>query len=595
MPGAWQTELMRLLLSLLLGAACLMGQIPAQDLRNVDIPSTDTHFWMRLYNQRLEWEKQAHHLRLQILGAAGLLPMPAKSPLHPQIFGRIERPGYSIEKVLIETLPGYYLGGNLYRPAGRQGKFPGVLAPHGHWSRGRLENTELCSVPGRAINLARQGYAVFTYDMVGYNDTRQTSHGFGGKTEELWRFLPLGLQLWNSIRALDFISSLPDVDSTRLGATGASGGGTQTFLLTAVDDRVAVSAPVNMISAIMQGGDPCENAPGLRIGTFNVEIGAMMAPKPLLMVSATGDWTRHTPREEYPEIRTIYDLYNQQANLEAVQFDYPHNYNRASREAVYRFFAKHLKGDSNTAAYAEKPFQVEKDEDLLALHDHPLPSNALTFDQIFAQWRATSTRQMKAVAGIAELRRAFSYGIGVAWPGKLWSEIQGEHILISRAGHGDRIPGLFVPGKGAPVLIVDPKGSPAARAEEATHRYIRSGRPVLMIDAFQTGAAEAPRDRSKKYFLTFNLSDDTNRVQDVITAIAFLARRYGRSVEIVGSGDAALWCLFGAAAAEAPVKVVNNPSDFNGSDQDYISRFFVPGIQRAGGLATARRLTGLRP
>lgn len=586
---------MRLLLSLLLGALCLMGQIPAQDARNTDIPSTSTHFWMPLYNQRAEWERQKHHLRLQILAAAGLLPMPEKSPLHPQIFGRIERPGYSVEKVLIETLPGYYLGGNLYRPAGRPGRFPGVVSPHGHWDRGRLENTELCSVPGRAINLARQGYVVFTYDMVGYNDTRQTSHNFGGHSEELWRFLPLGLQLWNSIRAVDFMSGLPDVDTARLGATGASGGGTQTFLLTAVDDRIAVSAPVNMISAIMQGGDPCENAPGLRAGTFNVEVGAMMAPKPLLMVSATGDWTRHTLQEEYPEIRTIYDLYDQQANLEAVQFNYEHNYNRTSREAVYRFFAKHLKGDNNAAAYSEKPFQVEKDEDLLALHNHPLPANALTFEQLFAQWRAASTHQMQAIAGTAELRRAFRYGIGVEWPGRLWSEIQGEHILISRDGHGDRIPGLFMAGQGAPVLIVDAKGSAAAREQEATRRYIASGRPVLMIDAFQTGAAKAPRDRSARYFLTFNLSDDANRVQDVTTAIAFLTRRYGGTVEVAGSGDAALWCLFGAAAAEVPVKVVNNPADFSGSDEGYTSRFFVPGIQRAGGLATARRLTGLRP
>src|SRR5690242_10887303 len=130
--------------------------------------------------------------------------------------------------------------------------------------------------------------------MVGYNDTKQTSHGFGGKSEDLWRFLPLGLQLWNSIRVTDFLEALPDVDASKIAATGASGGGTQTFLLTAVDDRIAVSAPVNMISAIMQGGDACENMPGLRIGTFNVEIGAMMAPRPMLMVSATGDWTKNT-------------------------------------------------------------------------------------------------------------------------------------------------------------------------------------------------------------------------------------------------------------------------------------------------------------
>ena len=97
--------------------------------------------------------------------------------------------------------------------------------------------------------------------------------------------------------------------------TGESAGGTQTFLATAVDRRIRYSAPVNMISAIMQGGSPCENAPGLRLGTSNLEIGALMAPRPMLMISATGDWTRNTPKEEYPAIRSIYDLYDKAADL----------------------------------------------------------------------------------------------------------------------------------------------------------------------------------------------------------------------------------------------------------------------------------------
>ena len=155
------------------------------------------------------------------------------------------------------------------------------------------------SVPLRAIQLARLGFVALTYDMVGYNDTVQTPHDFGSRREQLWSFGSLGLQLWNSIRALDFLESLPDVDPGRLAITGESGGGTQTFLLAAVEDRIRYAVPVNMISAIMQGGGICENAPSLRLGTFNVEIGAMMAPRPMLMIAATGDWTKNTPSEEY--------------------------------------------------------------------------------------------------------------------------------------------------------------------------------------------------------------------------------------------------------------------------------------------------------
>jgi hypothetical protein len=154
-------------LFLLLLASSLWAQVPSQDSRNTDVPNTDTHFRLPVYKTRAEWEARAARLRKQILFAAGLEPMPARNALTPDIFGRIESNGYSIEKVLIQTLPGYYLGGNLYRPLGKTGKFPGVLTPHGHWTYGRLEHQPLCSIPARSINLARQGYVVFAYDMVG--------------------------------------------------------------------------------------------------------------------------------------------------------------------------------------------------------------------------------------------------------------------------------------------------------------------------------------------------------------------------------------------------------------------------------------------
>ncbi|MCX6622970.1 MAG: hypothetical protein NTY38_18265 [Acidobacteria bacterium] len=167
--------------------------------------------------------------------------------------------------------------------------------------------------------------------------------------------------------------------------------------------------------------------------------------------------------------------------------------------------------------------------------------------------------------------------------------------MLSRVGRSDRIPGIYIAGEGAPVLLVDPEGSASARKQEAARPYLESGRPVLLIDAFQTGAATAPRDRSKGFFLTFNLNDDTNRVQDVATAIAFLAEKHKGTVEVAGLGDAALWCLFGAAVAEVPVRVVTNPANFTGTDQEFIHRFFVPGAQRVGGIGTARRLTGGQP
>src|ERR1700732_4296402 len=117
----------------LMCTALVSAQISSQDIRNTSIPDMNTHFQMPVFASRAEWLEKAALLRKQILASAGLMPMPEKTPLHAQIFGRIEHADYTVEKVLLATYPGFYLGGNLYRPRGKQGPFPGIVTPHGHW------------------------------------------------------------------------------------------------------------------------------------------------------------------------------------------------------------------------------------------------------------------------------------------------------------------------------------------------------------------------------------------------------------------------------------------------------------------------------
>jgi dienelactone hydrolase len=577
---------MRLLVAVIAACFAAQAQIPAQDARNINPPNTDTHFAPKAYASLAEWQARKEFLRKQILSAAGLMPLFPKSDLHPQVFGRIEHPDYFVEKVLLETLPGYYLGGNLYRPRrpSPPNGFPGVVSPHGHWAYGRLENTAIASVPARAITLARQGYVVFTYDMVGYNDTIQTPHDFGDKpVEQLWAFGPLGLQLWNSIRSVDFLQSLPGVDPNRIGVTGASGGATQTLLLSAVDDRIQFSAPANMVSFIMQGGSLCENAPNLRLDTTNVEFAAMMAPRPMFMAAATGDWTRNMLTEEYPAVRAIYDLYGKGDDVEATLLDAPHNYNQANREAMYAFFGKHILGEKDAARLKERSFTVEKLQDLLVLHNRTLPANALTFQGLFDLWMRLAKEQS------GDPRERLSYALAADWPARVLDQIDGDRILLGRPGKGDRIPGIWLKGANPPALVVHPDGAEAARRTPEVARLLASGRAVLAIDAFQTGGAVAPRDRSVSMFLTFNKSDDANRVQDILTALAWLN---APSTRLIGLGKAAVWCTFAAAVARQPVDLQADLGAFTGSDEDYIKEFFVPGLERAGGLQAARELIG---
>lgn len=583
---------------LILVAVVGMAQTPPpQDSRNTDIPHTDTHFvpksfWRHASHGTLEqWEARKTYLRGQILSAAGLDPMPEKTPLNPRIVSRMERGDYVIENVLLETLPGYYLGGNLYRPLGRQGKFPGVLLAHGHAVNGRIENTHLASPPSFGISMARQGYVVFSYDMVGWNDTKQTIHEFGGKGETLWGFGPLGLQLWNSTRVLDFLQSLPEVDAERIAMTGWSGGGTQTFVMTAVDDRVKVSAPVNMVSAIMQGGSPCENAPNLRLDSYNVEIAALAAPRPMMIVSSPWDQSRNTPLEEYVVTRGIFALYGKTHNVENVHVEAQHNYNRESREAVYRFFGKHLLNETDPGKFQERPMTLEKPEDLLALHGRKLPVNAKNYDQIFQFWREMAAGQAERTRDLAVLRKRLQYSLGSEMPTRIISERAGDNLVISRLERRDRVPAEWHPGSGSPLLYVHADGVVGAKKSPEVRAALAAHRPVLLIDAFQTGSAVAMRDRSYRYFLTFNRSDDANRVQDILTSIAFLRRQSKEQIELQGAGKAGVWALYAAAVAGVDVKLRADLGGFSGKDEDFLKDFFVPGILRAGGLDVALRLT----
>jgi len=576
--------------------ASATAQVPAQDARNVDLDDTKTHMPSPEFRTLEEWEKRKAYLREQILISTGLSPMPARTPLNAQVFGLVREKDYTIEKVLIETMPGFYLAGNLYRPLGGSSKHPGILNPQGHWQYGRLEPQPLYSGPSLGISLARQGYVVFAYDMVGYTDTVQITHHFNSPERSLWSFGGLGLQLWDSIRSLDFLSSLPDVDASRLGVTGASGGGTQTFFLTAVDDRIQFASPVNMVSAIMQGGD-CENAPGVRIGTNSVEIAAMFAPKPMLLVSGTQDWTRNVPHEEYPAIKKIYALYGKADKVDVVQIDSPHNYNQASREAVYGFFAKVNPGVSSAAELQEHNIQVELLKDVMVLSNRTLPSDATDVDGVLHEWQEMG-RSSQAKLSSDQHRQLLARTLEVSVPDNVVSEHDGQKIVLSRLSAKDRVSGVWLPGKGKVAIVLDPKGGSTLAQNPLVIKLRHENRPVLLLDVFQNGPSVAPRNESAHEFLAFNVSDDGARVQDIVTAMTYLGagktkssnKNGGEAMEIFASGDTGLWATFAAAVVPWHVDLHLDNTTQLSSDADYLAHFNVPGVERAGGLPMAVQL-----
>lgn len=565
-----------------------------------------TPWALRRYGTLAEWEKRAAAIRQHILVCAGLWPLPAKTPLKAQIFGRIEREGYAVEKVFFESLPGFFVCGNLYRPLG-EGPFPAVACPHGHWPRGRLENTELGSIAGRCINFARQGLVAFSYDMVGYNDSDQLVHReIGGRREALWGLGALSLQLWNSIRAIDLLASLADVQAERIGCTGASGGGTQTFLLMAVDERIKAAAPVNMVSAFMQGGCRCENQGHLRLDINNVEIASCMAPRPLLLVSCTGDWTANTPEVEFPAVRAIYGLYGAQDQVSAVQIDAPHNYNQPSREAVYAFFKCHLLGGQGRVA--EQAFAVERDEDLLVFSRRAKPAHALDAPGVFAAVIARSEQRLVGRLGRFErpTRAALASLLGVEAAPQVAVESLGfqreaayvaEKLVLGRVGRGERVRAAFFMPRGpqgaVPATLIADAHWAGDDPGELAQGLLQAGGAVLVVAPFLTdGAERAGHDELDPLYHAYNQATMACRVQDILTGLAYLDQhlRVGQR-HLVGLGEAGVWCLF----ARALVRGVGRTAvDWGGrdlsDDEAWTGALFAPGIRALGDVRTALAL-----
>ncbi|HOC01400.1 MAG TPA: acetylxylan esterase [Verrucomicrobiota bacterium] len=587
------------------------GQLP-RDVRLEPLKDLDGYFPFATPTNRAAWDARAERVRRQLLVTLGLWPAPTRTPLNAVVHGRIECDDYTVERVYFESLPGFYVTGSLYRPKSPgQAKRPAVLCPHGHWANGRFLDTgaddarrEIAAgaerfeeagrspLQARCVGLARMGCVVFHYDMIGYADsvqiTQALAHGFAKQRPEMnksdnWGlFSPqaeahlqsvMGLQTWNSIRALDFLTGLPDVDAGRIAVTGASGGGTQTFILCAIDPRPAVAFPAVMVSTAMQGGCTCENACGLRVGTGNVEFAALFAPKPQGMTAAD-DWTKEMGTKGFPELRRHYALLGMPDNVllkEALHFG--HNYNSVSRMAMYGWVNRHLRLGQKEPII-ERDFKRLSTAELTVWNDqHPKPEGGPEFERNLLRWLTEdAARQLAETAGSRDqFERVYGGGIDVVigrglkdvgevvWESSAQADLGACHQTtgqLRNLTHGEELPAIRLEPrqhKAGVVIWVSGSGkgglyTSAGEVRSELRLLLEQGWTVLGLDllfqgefladgrpATQTRRVKNPREAAA-YTFGYNHSLFAQRVHDVLTAIAYAKGQWGGTGRLVLAG-----------------------------------------------------------
>ena len=633
-------------------------KLPA-DQRLDKLKDLNGYFPFTPAKSREAWEHRAEQVRRQMLVALGLWPMPSKTPLNAVVHGCRDQGDYTVEKAYFESFPGFYVTGNLYRPKGKSGQLPGVLCPHGHWANGRFydvgedgvrkqivqgaerfEDGGRSPLQARCVQLARMGCVVFHYDMIGYADSVQISqalaHGFAKQRPEMntvenWGlFSPaaeahlqsvMGMQAYSSFRALDFLLDLPDVDPQRIAVTGASGGGTQTFVLSALDPRVTVSVPAVMVSTAMQGGCTCENACLFRVGTGNVEFAALFAPKPLCLLSAD-DWTKEMPTKGFPELQAHYRLLGAENNVQHNPLlHFEHNYNYVSRARMYAWLNQHFKLGLPTPIVEQDYPRLTAAELTVWDEAHPKPHGGDDVERAVLRWwnddsqsqltqlvpsDAASWQQYREVVGGAVdvvLGAGVPAGDEVRFEATATTEQDKYRTvagLLRNPTQGSELPTVILepPAAGSRVAVwLSPHGKAGLFGEDgqpqaAVARLLAAGVTVVGVDLLYQGEFLAPGQAFEKtrrvenpreaaaYTFGYNPAVFAQRVQDVGSAIRMArTRRADASVLLVGVEGAGPWAA--AALAQADGAVAKAALDLGGfrfgNVLDIHSPDFLPG------------------
>lgn len=335
-------------------------------------------YLLEQYPDKKKWEDRRACLKKEVRETLGIDSLLSKRVVAKPILSKARKfDGYTVQNFAIETLPGLYVTGSIYTPW-HKGKHALVICPNGHFGHGRYREDQ----QQRMATLARMGAICVDYDLFGWGESALQVGSAAHRTSAAQV-----IQLMNGITILDYMYSRSDVDKSRIGVNGGSGGGTQSIMLSLLDDRYSALAPVVMLSSHFDGGCPCESGLPVSLscgGTNNAELGAVFAPKPMLVVSDGQDWTSATPTLEFPYLKKIYSFYNAEQNVSNVHIpDEGHDFGINKRNAVYDFFAETFYLNKNKLDESKVTIESENDLKIFGHNGELLPVNAIkSFDEL---------------------------------------------------------------------------------------------------------------------------------------------------------------------------------------------------------------------
>ena len=466
-----------------------------------------------------EWQARRAVLRTRLEEAWGGFPA-TPCPLQPRVVGTLQRDGYRVEKILLQTRPGVWMTANAYVPD-RPGKLPAVLCVHGHWPGAKQDPV----VQARCLGLVKLGFFVLAVDAFGAGERGLTTslgeyHGEMVAATLLPVGLPLcGLQVYENGRVIDYLLTRPEVDGRRLGVTGASGGGNQSMYAGAWHDRLSAAVPVCSVGNYQSylGGAccMCEVVPGALQFTEEAGVLALTAPWALMVVNATQDAVQFSiaeARKSIAQAQLVFELYGHPDHLRHATFESHHDYNRAMREAMYGWMTRFLKDTGNGLPIPEPAIQTEDPQTLRCFPGSSRPDDFTTIPRFAAAAakKLLARRPMPADAQTWHAQRAaILQGLKKSlFGGDPPTFTQKALIAATQAGTTRTMtfqpePGLTLTARQEPVspscnklaVLLDLDGAEAQVQSPLACALRGDGWSVLTADLRATGKLADPHDR----------------------------------------------------------------------------------------------------